>query len=68
MIRGRAEECSLNICGFQICPHESAQTTFADDALMKEVVYPEVEQLLKQVYEKSFKFLVYLFRLTLDRA
>ncbi len=53
-LRGQLEDFTLHTHGFQFCRHTSAQTTFTDDAQMKKMVYAEVEQLLREVYERSF--------------
>ena len=52
-IRRIGETVDLNTHGFQLQTHVSGQKTFADDARMKDVVYTEVKQLLKEVYESS---------------
>jgi hypothetical protein len=49
-IRGTEDQYTLDTTGFQIVKHESAEKDFLDDEQIKAIYYPEVEQLLKQVY------------------
>ena len=46
-IRGKEQEYSLDKNGFQIYNHGSVEKDFVDDEHLKEVYYPEIEQLLK---------------------
>lgn len=48
-IRGREDEFSLETHGFQHCKHVSAEKDFNSDEQIRAIVYPEVEQLLKDV-------------------
>lgn len=48
-IRGREDQFSLETHGFQHYKHSSAKQDFNDNDQIKAVVYPEVEQLLKDV-------------------
>lgn len=46
-VRGREDEFSIYKQGFQIYSHVSQEKDFLDDEKIKEVYYPETEQLLK---------------------
>lgn len=46
-VRGREEQFSIYKQGFQIHQHVSKEKDFLDDDHIKEVYYPETEQLLK---------------------
>lgn len=48
-IRGQEAHFSLDTHGFQHYKHTSAEKDFDDDDRVRNVVYPEVEQLLKDV-------------------
>lgn len=48
-VRGREEEFLLDTHGFQHYKHISIEKDFDDDDRVRKVVYPEVEQLLKEV-------------------
>ena len=48
-IRGREDQFDLETHGFQHHNHTSAEKDFDSDEQVKKVVYPEVEQLLKDV-------------------
>src|SRR5271170_4920587 len=48
-IRGHEQDFSLDKTGFQVCPHKSSQTEFADEEKIKSIYYKEVEELLKEV-------------------
>lgn len=48
-IRGREDQFCLETHGFQHHKHSSAEKDFNDDDQVKAVVYPEVEQLIKDV-------------------
>jgi len=48
-IRGREDQFDLNTQGFQYIKHESAEKDFDDVDHIKTVLYPESEQLLKEV-------------------
>ena len=52
-IRGREDQFDLETHGFQHQKHVSAEKEFDSDEQVKKVVYPEVEQLLKEVYVVS---------------
>jgi len=47
-IRGSESQYSLDTTGFQIFRHESREKDFVDDAHIKEVYYPEIEDILKK--------------------
>ena len=47
--RGREDEFSLDVHGFQFVRHVSAETEFVDEQRIKEVYYKEAEELLKRV-------------------
>ena len=49
-IRGREDEFKLETHGFQRVEHSSAEKDFDDTEQIKRVVYPETEQLIKDVY------------------
>ena len=46
-IRGEEEKYTLDTTGFQIYKHVSQETAFRDEAEIKRIYYPEVEDLLK---------------------
>lgn len=48
-IRGREDQFSLATSGFQYRQHVSAEKDFKSDGEVKRVVYPEIEQLIKDV-------------------
>jgi hypothetical protein len=48
-IREREAEFSLSTSGFQLYKHTSVEKDFRDEELVKSVVYPETEKLLKKV-------------------
>ncbi|KFY38846.1 hypothetical protein V494_04174 [Pseudogymnoascus sp. VKM F-4513 (FW-928)] len=48
-ITGEEEKYTLDSHGFQVTRHESKEKEFLDEERIKEVYYPEVEQLLKDV-------------------
>lgn len=47
-VRGAKESFQLDKQGFQVLPHESAETKYDDDERIKSVVYAEAEQLIKK--------------------
>lgn len=47
-IRGEEDKYTLDTTGFQIYKHVSQETAFQDDAEIKSVYYPEVEDILKK--------------------
>lgn len=47
-IRDSESQYSLDTTGFQVVNHESKEKDFVDDAHIKEVYYPEVEDILKK--------------------
>lgn len=47
--RGREDHFNLNTHGFQHHKHISAEKDFADDEQIKSVVYPETENLIKEL-------------------
>jgi hypothetical protein len=47
-IRGTEDQYTLDKTGFQIVKHASAEKGFLDDDQIKQVYYPEVEDLLKK--------------------
>lgn len=49
-IRGREEDFSLNSHGFQFGKYDTVGGDFRDSHLVKKVVYPETEALLREVY------------------
>lgn len=49
-IRGREDQFDLERHGFQHHNHTSTEKDFDSDEQVKKVVYPEVEQLIKEVY------------------
>lgn len=48
-IRGREDQFNLEIHGFQHQKNSSAERDFDDNKQIKQVVYPEVAQLIKDV-------------------
>jgi hypothetical protein len=48
-IRGRENDYTLDKTGFQIIQHESKEKEFLDDERIKEVYYPEIEQILRNM-------------------
>lgn len=48
-VRGREEHFNIYTQGFQIHSHSSQEKDFLDEDRIKEVYYPETEQLLKGV-------------------
>lgn len=48
-VRGREDKFLLDTHGFQHCKHISAEKNFDNDDQVRDVVYPEVEELLKDV-------------------
>ena len=48
-VRGREAEFSLDKNGFQFVNYPSAEKEFDNDERIKEVYYPEVEKILKEV-------------------
>ena len=46
-VRGRENEFSLDINGFQFYKHQSTEKEFLDDAQIRDQYYKETEQLLK---------------------
>ena len=46
-IRGEEDEYTLDKTGFQVYIHISRETAFQDDAEIKKVYYPEIEDILK---------------------
>lgn len=49
-IRGREDQFNLETHGFQHHKHVSAEKEFVDNEQVKKIVYPEVEQLLKDLW------------------
>lgn len=49
-IRGQEDEFDLETNGFQHVQHVSAEKDFNDAEHIKRIVYPETEQLIKDVY------------------
>jgi hypothetical protein len=49
-VRGTEDQYTLDTTGFQIYKHESVEKDFVDDEQIKNVYYPEVEELLKAAY------------------
>ena len=47
-IRGEEHKYSLDTTGFQIYRHASQETAFQDEAEIKRIYYPEVEDILKK--------------------
>ena len=47
-IRGSESKYTLDTTGFQIVKHDSEEKDFADDAHIKSVYYPEIEDILKK--------------------
>lgn len=52
-ITGDESEYTLDNNGFQIHSHGSVEKEFSDDDQIRSLYYPEVEQLLKDVYDFS---------------
>ena len=48
-IRGKESRFQLDNHGFQHCKHVSVEDDFDDDARIKRDVYPETEQLIKEM-------------------
>lgn len=48
-ITGRESDFTLDSHGFQLHDHASQEKSFEDDGRIKEVYYPEVEQLVREV-------------------
>ena len=48
--RGREQDYKIDKQGFEFYKHASVEKDFNDDEHIKEVYYPEVEQLLKDAY------------------
>ena len=48
-IRGREEDFKLDVQGFQMAQQESKEKVFDDDARIREVYYPECEELVKEL-------------------
>lgn len=46
-VRGEEDKYTLDTTGFQIYRHASRETAFADEAEIKSVYYPEIEDILK---------------------
>ena len=46
-VSGREDEYTLDRYGFQFCRNESKEKDFANDATIRAIYYPEVDQLLK---------------------
>ena len=49
-IRGQEHLYTLDTTGFQVVRHASRETDFRDEQRIKDVYYPEMEELLKKVY------------------
>lgn len=49
-IRGTEDQYSLDKTGFQVYHHQSVEKDFRDEEQIKKTYYPEVENLLKEVY------------------
>ena len=49
-IRGREDQFRLDTHGFQRFEHVSVENDFGDSEQVKRVVYPEIEQLILDVY------------------
>lgn len=47
-ITGEEDKYTIDSHGFQYVKHESKEKNFRDDAQIKAVYYPEIEQLLKE--------------------
>ena len=47
-IRGEEDKYTLDTTGFQIYRHVSQETAFQDEAEIKSIYYPEVEDILKK--------------------
>lgn len=48
-LRTSGDEFALDTHGFQFVPHQSAESTYDDQAKVKSVVYDETAELLKKV-------------------
>lgn len=48
-LRGKEDQFKLDSHGFQHVRHSSAERTFDDNERVKSVVYPETEQLIKEM-------------------
>ena len=46
--RARSESPSLDRNGFQLVPHHSRVSDFSDDGIIREIYYPETEDLIRQ--------------------
>ena len=46
-IRGAEDDYTLDTTGFQIYRHVSQETVFEDEAQIKRIYYPEIEDILK---------------------
>lgn len=55
-IRGTEVQYTLDKAGFQIYHHQSVEKDFLDDDQIKQVYYPEIEQLLKDAFVTPFIF------------
>lgn len=55
-IRGREDEFNLDVHGFQLKKHQSAETEFDDNERIKRIVHPEIEGLLKETSVPSSAF------------
>ncbi|KAI9833051.1 MAG: hypothetical protein M1819_003884 [Sarea resinae] len=56
-IRGSEHAYTLDRTGFQVVGHESREKDFVDDDEIKEIYYPEVEQILKETTGASKVFI-----------
>lgn len=56
-IRGEEDKYTLDTTGFQIYKHVSQETAFQDDAEIKRIYYPEVEDILKSATGASKIFI-----------
>ena len=65
-VRGTEDQYTLDTTGFQIYKHESVEKAFVDDEQIKEVYYPEVEELLKAAYV-GLLWLTLAFWINIDR-
>ncbi|CAD6563807.1 MAG: hypothetical protein ASARMPREDX12_000069 [Alectoria sarmentosa] len=67
-IRGEEDKYALDTTGFQIYGHVSQETAFEDEAEIKRVYYPEVEDILNTGASKIFIFDHTIRRQSSDRA
>ena len=49
-VRGHEDQFHLHEHGFQLFQCGSAESEFSDDGRVREIVYPEIEELLKKTY------------------